>query len=92
MTENRDEPQYAPWYRLPTRHIVAVEHPGIVKNVDRAIKTLQGDAGISKARTQFTSRKSSLTFDIDTGPIKTKQQSAIMPTPRGSDGEHDGFI
>lgn len=49
MTENQNEPQYAPWYRLPTRHIVAVEHPGIVKNVDRAIKTLQGDVGISKA-------------------------------------------
>lgn len=53
MTENHDEPQYAPWYRLPTRHIVAVEHPGIVKNVDRAIKTLQGDVGISKVNYQL---------------------------------------
>ncbi|KAL3706151.1 tau 95 subunit of transcription factor TFIIIC [Talaromyces marneffei ATCC 18224] len=48
MAENQNQPQYAPWYRLPTRRIVAVEHPGIVQNVDRAIKTLQGDAGISK--------------------------------------------
>ncbi|EED17763.1 RNA polymerase III transcription factor subunit, putative [Talaromyces stipitatus ATCC 10500] len=43
-----DELQYAPWYRIPSRRIVAVEHPGIVKNVDRAIKTLQSDTGISK--------------------------------------------
>ena len=57
MSENQDEPQYAPWYRLPSRHIVAVEHPGIVENVDRAIKTLQGDAGISKASYQLLSER-----------------------------------
>jgi general transcription factor 3C polypeptide 5 (transcription factor C subunit 1) len=47
------EPQFAPWYRIPPRRIVAVEHPGIVKNVDRAIKTLQGDAGIAKVVLPF---------------------------------------
>jgi hypothetical protein len=57
MSENQNEPQYAPWYRLPTRHIVAVEHPGIVKNVDRAIKTLQGDAGISKVSFPLMSKR-----------------------------------
>lgn len=47
MTDDQDESQFAPWYRIPERRIVAVEHPGIVKNVDRAIQTLQGDAGIA---------------------------------------------
>ncbi|OKL64285.1 hypothetical protein UA08_00544 [Talaromyces atroroseus] len=30
MDEDRDEPQFAPWYRIPSRRIVAVEHPGII--------------------------------------------------------------
>ncbi|KAF9891500.1 tau 95 subunit of transcription factor TFIIIC [Aspergillus nanangensis] len=38
----------APFYSIPSRHIVSVEHPAIIKNVDKAIDTLQGDHGISK--------------------------------------------
>ncbi|PKX96545.1 transcription factor TFIIIC subunit TFC1 [Aspergillus novofumigatus IBT 16806] len=38
----------APYYSIPARHVVSVEHPAIVKNVDKAIETLQGNAGISK--------------------------------------------
>ncbi|KAH8701977.1 RNA polymerase III transcription factor IIIC subunit-domain-containing protein [Talaromyces proteolyticus] len=46
--ETNIPPRYAPWYEVPQRRIVAVEHPGIVKNVDRAIRTLQGEAGLAK--------------------------------------------
>ncbi|KAH1434284.1 hypothetical protein LV164_003795 [Aspergillus fumigatus] len=38
----------APYYSIPPRHIVSVEHPAIIKDVDKAIETLQGNAGISK--------------------------------------------
>lgn len=63
MTENQDGSQFAPWYRVPERRIVAVEHPGIVKNVDRAIKTLQGDAGIANVGTLSLSLDATLSFD-----------------------------
>ncbi|EAW24377.1 transcription factor TFIIIC subunit TFC1 [Aspergillus fischeri NRRL 181] len=38
----------APYYSIPARHIISVEHPAIIKDVDKAIETLQGNAGISK--------------------------------------------
>ncbi|GFF35091.1 RNA polymerase III transcription factor subunit, putative [Aspergillus udagawae] len=40
----------APYYSIPARHIVSVEHPAIIKDVDKAIETLQGNAGISKVK------------------------------------------
>ncbi|CAI7605791.1 unnamed protein product [Penicillium discolor] len=36
----------APFYAVPSRRLVSVEHPAVVRNVDKAIKTLQGDSGI----------------------------------------------
>ncbi|KAJ5517748.1 Transcription factor IIIC, subunit 5 [Penicillium expansum] len=36
----------APFYAVPPRRLVSVEHPAVVRNVDKAIETLQGDAGI----------------------------------------------
>ena len=90
--EENVHPRYAPWFQIPERRIVAVEHPGIVKNVDRAIKTLQGDAGISKVSYQLIFQRVVTNFDIDTGLIQTKQQSSTMPTPRGSHGKYHGLI
>ncbi|KAE8154218.1 RNA polymerase III transcription factor IIIC subunit-domain-containing protein [Aspergillus avenaceus] len=46
-----DQPQgsrTAPFYDIPSRNIVSVEHPAIIKNVDKAIDTLHGNQGISK--------------------------------------------
>lgn len=40
----------APFYTVPSRQLVSVEHPAIVRNVDKAIETLQGDAGIKSVR------------------------------------------
>ncbi|CAG7917843.1 unnamed protein product [Penicillium olsonii] len=45
MDEQRS-PWTAPFYAVPSRQLVSVEHPAIVRNVDKAIETLQGDAGI----------------------------------------------
>ncbi|KAL3457313.1 RNA polymerase III transcription factor IIIC subunit-domain-containing protein [Aspergillus heterothallicus] len=39
----------APFYTIPSRQIRCIEHPAIIKNVDKAIDTLQGNAGIAKA-------------------------------------------
>lgn len=38
----------APWYTVPPQDIVSVEHPCVVKNIDKAIDTLQGYAAVSK--------------------------------------------
>jgi general transcription factor 3C polypeptide 5 (transcription factor C subunit 1) len=40
----------APFYTIPPRQILSIEHPAIIKNVDKAIDTLQGSAGIIKVR------------------------------------------
>ncbi|KAJ9316621.1 hypothetical protein DTO271D3_3128 [Paecilomyces variotii] len=48
MVEGQRKGRTAPWYPIPSRRIVSVEHPGIVKNVDKAIDTLNGNSGISK--------------------------------------------
>ncbi|KAJ5795252.1 Transcription factor IIIC subunit 5 [Penicillium paradoxum] len=36
----------APFYAVPSRRLVSVEHPAVIRNVDKAMETLQGDAGI----------------------------------------------
>ncbi|RAL16809.1 transcription factor TFIIIC subunit TFC1 [Aspergillus homomorphus CBS 101889] len=38
----------APFYSIPPRRMVSVEHPAIIKNVDKALDTLSGDAGITR--------------------------------------------
>ncbi|GKZ26234.1 tau 95 subunit of transcription factor TFIIIC [Aspergillus brasiliensis] len=38
----------APFYQIPSRRIVSVEHPAIIRNLDKAVDTLKGDAGITK--------------------------------------------
>ncbi|RDW92801.1 transcription factor TFIIIC subunit TFC1 [Aspergillus mulundensis] len=47
MAEN-DHSRTAPFYQIPNRPLVCVEHPAIIRNVDKAIDTLQGNAGIKK--------------------------------------------
>ncbi|KAL5340579.1 RNA polymerase III transcription factor IIIC subunit-domain-containing protein [Aspergillus crustosus] len=44
----RNPSRTAPFYDIPSRRIVSIEHPAIIKNVDKAIATLQGSAGITK--------------------------------------------
>ncbi|RAK79396.1 transcription factor TFIIIC subunit TFC1 [Aspergillus fijiensis CBS 313.89] len=47
MTDST-ESRTAPFYSIPARRMVSVEHPAIIKNVDKALDTLRGDAGITR--------------------------------------------
>ncbi|KAJ5992164.1 RNA polymerase III transcription factor subunit [Penicillium sp. IBT 35674x] len=42
------EARTAPSYNIPSRQLISVEHPAVIRNIDKAIDTLQGNAGISK--------------------------------------------
>jgi general transcription factor 3C polypeptide 5 (transcription factor C subunit 1) len=43
-----DQHQHAPWLPIPSRAISVVEHPCIVKNVDKGIASLGGPVKLSK--------------------------------------------
>ncbi|KAJ5980933.1 hypothetical protein N7481_008231 [Penicillium waksmanii] len=47
MDGQRDS-RTAPFYAIPPRRLVSVEHPAVVRNLDKAVDTLQGNAGIEK--------------------------------------------
>lgn len=34
--------EYARWYTVPNKHFVSIEHPFIIKNVDKGIETMGG--------------------------------------------------
>ncbi|KAJ5272420.1 tau 95 subunit of transcription factor TFIIIC [Penicillium angulare] len=40
------EPRTAPSYPIPSRRLVSVEHPAVIRNLDKAVDTLQGNIGI----------------------------------------------
>lgn len=45
----------ATFYAVPSRQLVSIEHPAVVRNVHKAIETLQGDSGIKTVRIIFFS-------------------------------------
>lgn len=48
--EASSEQQLASWLSIPSRAISVVEHPCIVKNVDKGITSLGGPVKLSKVR------------------------------------------
>ncbi|KAH7396311.1 RNA polymerase III transcription factor IIIC subunit-domain-containing protein [Pyrenochaeta sp. MPI-SDFR-AT-0127] len=46
--DNQGEDQHAPWLPVPSRAISVVEHPCIIKNVDKGIASLGGPVRLSK--------------------------------------------
>lgn len=46
--EFRRESRTAPFYSVPPRRLVSVEHPAVIRNIEKAVDTLQGNAGIQK--------------------------------------------
>jgi general transcription factor 3C polypeptide 5 (transcription factor C subunit 1) len=42
------ENQLAPWLPIPSRAISVVEHPAIIKNIDKGITSLGGPVKLSK--------------------------------------------
>ncbi|KAJ5626616.1 hypothetical protein N7528_004043 [Penicillium herquei] len=45
--ESFREARTAPTYHLPSRRLVSVEHPAVIRNLDKAVDTLGGNAGIN---------------------------------------------
>lgn len=66
--EDQDNTRTAPFYQIPPRRLVSVEHPAVIKNVDRALDTLEGDRGISKASLYPQTAHQTLTFLPDLKP------------------------
>src|SRR3954454_8301226 len=52
----------APWYRVPDKIAVSVEHPCIVKNVDKAIRMLGGSPAIAQILEKDTEKPMALNF------------------------------
>ncbi|KAJ5641954.1 RNA polymerase III transcription factor subunit [Penicillium lividum] len=42
------EARTASSYNIPSRRLVSVEHPAVIRNIDKAIETLQGNTGINR--------------------------------------------
>lgn len=51
-TTESSNTQLAPWLPIPTCAVSAVEHPCIIKNVDKGITSLGGSIKLSKVRGQ----------------------------------------
>jgi general transcription factor 3C polypeptide 5 (transcription factor C subunit 1) len=47
---DEQQQQHAPWLPIPSRAVSVVEHPCIVKNVDKGITSLGGALKLSKVR------------------------------------------
>lgn len=45
---NLSSPKSAPWYLVPPRPIVSVEHPFIVKTMAKAVESLGGSKAVGK--------------------------------------------
>ncbi|EFR00921.1 hypothetical protein MGYG_03924 [Nannizzia gypsea CBS 118893] len=82
--ENAGGERSAPWYTVPSQDIVSVEHPCVVKNIDKAIDTLQGHAAISEML-DSSNRDSPLSLmlnpeDVMSRPIRStsKQTNNIL--------------
>ena len=50
--------QLAPWLPIPSRAVSAIEHPCIIKNVDKGITSLGGSVKLSKVRGQAADPRS----------------------------------
>ena len=50
-----DDKQLAPWLPIPSRAISVVEHPCIIKNVDKGIASLGGSVKLSKVSKRSSS-------------------------------------
>ena len=48
----------APWLPIPSRAVSAIEHPCIIKNIDKGITSLGGAVKLSKVRGQAADPRS----------------------------------
>jgi general transcription factor 3C polypeptide 5 (transcription factor C subunit 1) len=52
MSSAGSNTELAPWLPIPSRAVSAIEHPCIIKNVDKGITSLGGSVKLSKVRGQ----------------------------------------
>lgn len=50
QTSRQAIPHVAPWYNVPQKAVVSVEHICIIRNVEKAIETLGGTAKVQQVR------------------------------------------
>ena len=48
---NASDSRAAPWYGIPSHSLLSVEHPFVVKDVDKAVDMVNGGDQISKVST-----------------------------------------
>jgi hypothetical protein len=61
MVDATTQQRHAPWLPIPSRAISVVEHPCIVKNIDKGITSLGGPVKLSKVRCTRSNINTSLT-------------------------------
>ena len=74
----------APWYRIPDKTAVSVEHPCVVKNVDKAISMLGGSPAIAQILEKDTEQPMALNFhpeDPAARPILSINATTNSPLP-----------
>jgi general transcription factor 3C polypeptide 5 (transcription factor C subunit 1) len=79
-----DNGKLAPWLEVPSRAISVVEHPCIVKNIDKGITSLGGEVKLSKALSSVFKRPSqaeSQKADADAPDVKLPQLISVSLRP-----------
>jgi len=67
--DSQHESRTAPFYHVPPRRLVSVEHPAVIRNLDKAVDTLQGNVGIHTVRLTAHPRNHSRFNHTDTAQI-----------------------
>lgn len=52
-SSSNKNPSYAPWYNVPKQPIVSVEHPFIIKDVDKGLATLGNPSKLEEVSLQL---------------------------------------
>lgn len=62
VSSSRRISSYAPWYNVPKQSIVSVEHPFMIKDVDKGLATLGSPSKLEEVCRLFFNRCKYLTF------------------------------
>ncbi|MCJ1247911.1 tau 95 subunit of transcription factor TFIIIC [Trapelia coarctata] len=84
-------PRAAPWYLVPSRTIVSVEHPFIVKDVSKAVESLGGPKAVGKLvqtgsenseATLYLKPRDRLSKSIPSGSVRTQNVLLEVTVPK----------
>ncbi|KAI5854325.1 RNA polymerase III transcription factor IIIC subunit-domain-containing protein [Tricharina praecox] len=71
--------QSSPWIPIPDKRIICVEHPGIIRNVEKGIATLGGEEALAKLAAANGNMALHLRFRPD-DPMQPPIESRTVPT------------